>query len=190
MTASYYTVNVFSLDEKFRTERFFASLPVRRKDIVLARYAGVMAIAGAYFVVAYLVNAVSILLVPLYGGAQIYLKVFGKTEVQTIPLGYCATVLVLVAIIPALTFPLYFKLGLAKAKTITTLLLAIFMALITLIILLPSGGSHRVMKVIPAVMTAPFPRDLLFILLLIAAAILLWGVSIPVAVALYSRKDL
>jgi len=176
LIASSYTLNVFSLEEKFRTERFFASLPVRRRDIVLARYGEIWAIAGAYFVVAYLANAVSILV--------------GKTEVRPIPLGYCATVLVILAFTTSFTFPFYFKLGPAKAKAVTTPLLASVMAMaVAIMAMRPSGGSHQVMKAVSAVRNSPFPRDLPHTLLLMGAAILLWGVSIPVAVALYSRRD-
>lgn len=185
-TASSYILNVFSLEEKFRTERFFASLPVRRRDIVLARYGGILAIAGAYFVVAYLANAVSI-----FVGSEWEHKLLGKTVVRPIPLGYCTSVLVILALISSFTFPLYFKLGLAKAKTILSLFLMVFMALSgVLLISRPSGGSNRVMKAIAAVLNSPFPHDLPHALLVMGVAILLWGVSIPLAVALYSRKDL
>lgn len=176
LTASTYILNVFNLEEKFRTERFFASLPVRRREIVLARYGGVLAIAGAYFALAYLANAVAILA--------------GKTGARPISLGYCASVLVILAVITSFTFPLYFRFGVAKAKTITTLALSVVMGLSTLILFVPNGGSNRVMKAISAVLSSPFPRDLPYALLMIGVAILLWGVSIPLAVTLYSRKDL
>ncbi len=183
ITASSYILNMFSLEEKFRTERFFASLPVRRSDIVLARYGGVLAIAGAYFVMAYLANAVYI-----FAGKNEFAD---KTDVRPIPLGYCATVLVILAIITSFTFPFYFKFGLAKAKTITTLLFSVFMGLTGVLMFMPpSGGPNRVMKAISAVLTSPFPHDLMHALLLICVAILLLGVSISAAVALYSRKDL
>jgi len=176
LVASTHTLNVFNLDEKFRTERFFASLPVRRRDIVLARYGELLAIAGAYFVMAYLANTASILA--------------GKTEAQ-IPLGYCASVLVVLAFMSSFTYPFFFKRGLSKAKSVTTILLAIFMApASTMIFMRPGDGSNQTAKAFLAAMNSPFPRDLLHTLLLIGIAILLWGVSIPVAVALYSRRDL
>lgn len=176
-TTSVYILNVFALEEKFRTERFFASLPVRRGDIVLARYGGVMAIAGAYFAVAYFANAVSILA--------------GKPEARPIPLGYCATVLAILAFFTSFTLPFYFRLGLARARTITTLLVVVPMTWGGLLIGLGSRrGSLSVMNTVSAVMNSPFPRDLPHSLLMMGAAIILWGVSIPVAVALYSRRDL
>jgi ABC-2 type transport system permease protein len=176
-TAFLYTHNAFSLDEKFRTEKLFASLPVRRRDIVLARYGGMLVIAGAYFVVAYLANVVSILI--------------RKGEVRTIPMGYCATVLVIMAFMTSFSFPFYFRLGLARAKPVTMLLFGIIMVSTT-VMMIPrqSGGSHEAMKVISAILNSPFPRDLLHTLLLTGVAILLWAVSIPVAVALYSKRDL
>jgi ABC-2 type transport system permease protein len=176
LTVSSYILNVFTLEEKFRTEKFFASLPVRRRDIVIARYGGILAIAGVYFVVAYITNAFAIL--------------SGRTEVRPIPLGYCATVLVIMAFLASFTFPFYFKLGIAKSKTITSLLLAGFMGLGgTLMALNPARGSQRLMKGISAVLSSPFPHDLPHTLLLMGVAIMLFAVSIPVAVTLYSRRD-
>jgi ABC-2 type transport system permease protein len=177
VTASTYILNVFALEEKFRTERFFASLPVRRRDIVLARYGGVMAIAAAYFAMAYLVNVAFILA--------------GKPGARPIPLGYFATVFAILAFFTSFSLPFYFKLGVAKAKTVTTVLVIVPMTVgVLLIVLRPSGGSLPMMKAISAVMSAPFPPDLSRALLTIGAAILLLGVSIPVAAVLYSRRDL
>ncbi len=177
LTASSYILNVFSLEEKFRTERFFASLPVRRRDIVFARYGEIFIIFGAYVIIAYPANAVSIAI--------------GKIETRIIPLGYCAAVLLILAFMTSFTFPIYFKLGLAKAKTVTNLILGLFMAVAFAMITMRWGeGSYRAPKSISAFMNSPFPHDLPFTLLLITIAILLWGISIPTAVALYSRKEL
>ncbi len=177
MTVSVYIMNVFSLEEKFRTERFMASLPVRRRDIVLARYGGILAIAAVYFVVAYLANVISILI--------------GRPGVRLIPLGYCSTVILILGFTASFTFPFYFKFGMTKAKTVTNLLVTVLMALgVVVMTLRQGGGSNQARRTISAFLNSPFPRDLPHTLLLMCVAILLLGVSIPVAVALYSRKDL
>ena len=176
-TASSYIMNIFGLEEKYRTETFFASLPVRRKDIVFARYGEVLAIAAAYFALAYLSNTIS-----FYAG---------KTAVRLIPIGYCASVLLVLSFISSFTFPFYFKLGLAKAKIVTTLLFSGFMALFTAIMFAhPRESAARSAKIFSQLFNAPFPRDPLNVLLLLGCAILLWGASIPVAAAVYSRKNL
>ena len=169
-------LNFASLEEKSRTERFFASLPVLRRDIVLARYGGVFIIAAIYFLMACLAGAVS--------------NFAGKTDMQPITPGYCATVLVVLAFVTSLTFPFYFKYGLARAKAITTLLLGVFMALTIPIIANLGGGSSKVLNSFLTILHSPFPRDLFNTLLLIGIAIILWSVSIPVTVAVYSKKDL
>lgn len=175
MTAYTYIQNVFSLDEKYRTELFFASLPVRRVEIVIARYCGVLAIAVVYFALAYFVNACSIL--------------GGKAE-RVIPLGYCATVLMILSVITSLTFPFYFKFGFARAKNVISFILGGTVMAGTMITMHMSEGSNGMLNVFSKALTFPFPQDFLHALFLIGVAIFLLGVSIIVTVALYSRRDL
>jgi ABC-2 type transport system permease protein len=172
---SVYVLNVFTLEEKFHTERFFASLPLRRRDIVLARYGGVMAIMVAFFVLAFLWNAVFILT--------------GKSEARPIPLGYCATVILAEAGFTSLSLPLYFKFGMAaKARTVTMLLVVLPMTLVGALYGIGNAGAS--LPVMKDFIANPYPQGLPLALLLIGAAILLWGASIKLAVLFYSKRDL
>lgn len=175
MTVYYYIQNVFSLDEKYRTELFFASLPVRRGEIVIARYGGVMVIAVVYFTLVYFVNACSML--------------GGKAE-KIIPLGYCATALMILSVITSLTFPIYFKFGLARAKNVISFILGGTVMAGTMITMHMSEGPNGMLNVFSKALIFPSPQDFLHALFLIGIAILLLGVSILVSVALYSRRDL
>jgi hypothetical protein len=177
-TTSFYIMSVFSLEESFRTERFFASLPVRRRDMVLARYGGIIAITAAYFALAYAINAVFILA--------------GMPKARPIPIGYCATVLALVAFFSSFALPFYFKFGMAAKARIVTMFLIILPMTVggALIGQGNAGASLPVMKAFTELMANPFPRDPLVVLITFGAAFLLWGTSIPVAVLLYSKRDL
>ena len=170
-------VNVFSIEEKYHTERFFASLAVRRREIVLARYAGTLVVEAMYFTLAFFYNGLEIVL--------------GNHLVHPISLGYCALLFAAVALVTAISFPLYFMLGIMKARFVTIVLYIVPVMFVGAVGGLGIGrGSWAFLSVFGASPGASFPVDALTSGLIAGAALLLWLISIPIAVRLYEKRDL
>lgn len=176
ITVNSYIPNIFGLEEKYRTEKFFISLPVRRSEIVLARYGEVIVIAGAYIVLAYLANSV--------------LKMFSETDVRSIPAGYWATAIMIVSFVASLIVPFYFKFGRSRAKTLTVLLMVLTGFALSFFVSLGARSGAAGRRTTLALLKSPFPNDAHSSLFLMGIAILFLVISIPISVGVYSKKDL
>lgn len=176
VTVTSYIQNVSNLEEKYQTEKAFASLPVRRSEIVFARYSGVMVITCIYIVMAYLTNGVLIFLTK------------GKTP--PIPIGYFASVILIVSLTTSITIPFNFKYGFSKAKTIIIIIYLVLISPLLIESLEIYGGSHSYIETVLAAFKSPFPNSMVTILLFTCISIMLLGVSICLSVATYSKKDL
>ncbi len=180
---AFYAVSIFilftfSLEEKFRTARFFASLPVRRRDVVAARYGSVIAMTLVFIALALIMDVILI--------------AAGNPNARPIPLGYCAMALALVSFFTSFSLPFYFKFGMAeKARIVTILIIVIPVTLGGAAMGVGNAGvSAPFVKTVQEFTANPYPRDIPASLILIGAAILLWVVSFPVSVRLYAGRDL
>lgn len=119
------------LDARNNTEIIMNSLPVRRRDIVLAKYLSVFpyaAIAILSFVFAH--GVVSFLGIPVWGGTPAN-KITSET--------FAAALVAMVAFI-SFYFPIYFKLGYARTKWAGMTLFFIVMIFIPVVISIIAGG--------------------------------------------------
>jgi hypothetical protein len=171
MAISGFIQNLFMLDEKYRVDKFFASLPIRRRDIVLARYGAIIPPALLYFAIAYLANALIIL--------------FGKPGGRMIPLSYCALGFAVLATYTSLTMPFYFRSGISRAKAATMFLMFAPLMGAWVIFRLFRRGSILLIKSVSL-----FPLDIVYVLLAIGMAILICGASLFASMAWYSKRDL
>lgn len=162
-----FSTESFVIEEKYRAEKYIASLPVRRRDIVLARHLELIVSVVLYLVLAYSCNLV--------------LQLMGRTEFQILP-GYYAVVLIFVSLL-SFIFPLYFKFGAINTRAVTTIMFlgGVFGFMIA------AGKNPALIKKIT---NAMFPEDFLTALFLIGIAILLFVISIKISTAIYSKKDL
>jgi hypothetical protein len=174
---SLYGINVFSIEEKYHTERFIASLAVQRREIVLARYAGTLVVGAVYFTLAFFYNALNMVL--------------GNHLVHPITLGYCAMLMASFAAVTAISFPFYFGLGIMKARLVTIVLYFLPLTVGSLMVTLDKGtGSRPPLYVLTGPSPALFSIDPLTSVVVAGAALLLCLASIPVAVRLYETRDL
>jgi ABC-2 type transport system permease protein len=174
-----YGINLFSIDEKYRTERFFAALPVRRRDIVLARYAGILVLMAAWLVLALFINGLLTFLAPLVGRTS-----------RPLSWGYCALALGAALLYPSLAYPFTFRLGVLRARMLSLLFLLVPM--IPGLVL----GMSQVVSLPGTLVTASarwtwlvtvggLPAALVF-----ACSLVLFGISALVSVRLYEARDL
>lgn len=163
-----YSNNTFMLEEKYRAVRFFASLPVRRRDIVLSRYLGVIVLVAFHLVLAYSCN--------------LAFKLSGMLKFQ-LPPGYFALIFIIVSLLTSLSFPFYFKFGAAKAMTGLSIgLMGAFYAVMFAV------GKNPELAV--KIRNISFADSFITSLLLTGIAILLFVVSIKISTSIYTKRDL
>lgn len=171
-----YIKSIFSLDEKYRIEKYYASLPVRRSEIVLSRYGGVVVISAIYLLIANLVNRVFIF----------FNFSLGVEKTQPLPADYIILVFLILSFFTSLTFPFYFRFGIAKAKWISMILFIVYAGLTSIIISRPMIKGTDLAKHLDFL----FMQEIITSLILAVCAVVLLAVSIPVTLTLYSKKDL
>ena len=163
-----YSNNVFILEEKYRTGSYFASLPVRRRDIVLSRYFGVIVLVAFHLVLAY--------------SSNLALMLAGKPKFQLLP-GYFALALIFASLLTSFSFPFYFKYGATKVmNSLTIVVIGVFYGFIFAVAKTP-GLAEKVRNL-------SFMGPLSTSLLLTGIAILLFIVSIRISTAIYLKRDL
>lgn len=99
-----YIVYANALDDKYKSENIFISMPVKRSSIVGAKYLGMF----AYMIV--FLAAVSVL------SLLIRLFVPGFEAVTTISWSLIVQFIIIAAVYYGILFPLYFKLGYIKSR--------------------------------------------------------------------------
>ncbi len=163
-----YGLNTFMLEEKYRTDRFFASLAVRRREIVLSRYFEIAVIMAVHIILAYLAN---------FG---FYLA--GKLKFQ-LPPGYFSLVLMVVSLLISISFPVYFKYGVTKAMNVISFgIMAAFYALFFAVFKIP-GLFEKIKKF-------SLEETSIMAFILTGIAILLFVLSIRISSAIYLKRDL
>jgi ABC-type transport system involved in multi-copper enzyme maturation permease subunit len=174
-----YGINLFSLEEKYRTERFFAALPVRRRDIVLSRYAGMVLVMMAWLVLALVYNAALTLVAQLIGRPS-----------RPLSWGYCALAMAGVLLYPSIAFPFYFRMGALKARMLSILFLLVpmvpgFVLGLSQVVSLPGTLVTASAKWNWLVTVGGLPAALV-----LAATLALFGVSALVSARMYEARDL
>ena len=161
-------INVFIFEMKSGTEKFFASLPVRRMDLVLTRYFEVIVITVLILILGYFSNTIS--------------RVFGRPDLQ-LPVAYYATVSIIFSLVASFSLPFYFKYDAIKGSIIS-----LFFG----IIVLSQGVLYGLTKMPPRKIIESFllNEDLSTALAITGITILLFIVSIIISIVVYSKKDI
>lgn len=154
-------------------DRLFASLPVRRRDIVRARYLGAGVVVLSLVTASYLLNALLSLLAP--------------KAVLRIPGSFFAYFALLFALVAGIMLPVYFRVGVVKARA-ALMLVYVAPAVLAGIFLRLGGGVLG-----PAPSTAgnflpPLPPPLLVFLPLLA--LLLLALSLRLSRRYYQAREL
>jgi ABC-type transport system involved in multi-copper enzyme maturation permease subunit len=172
-----YTLNTFSLDEKYHTERFTASLPVRRRDIVLARYAAGLILTA--FVLA------------LASAANALLTILGHPASRPIPFGYMAVLVAIICGFCAVSLPFCFRLGYSKARAVMKVFyLGLFIATGILVGLNASTVTLTSLTAMLSFPAAHFLVPPVTCAILLAAAMGAWMLSFLTSARMYERRDL
>lgn len=143
---------------------------------MFARYCKVIIMVGVYIVSAYIANNL--------------LKMLGKTDVLSIPASYFATAIMIVSFATSFTIPLYFKFRHSRVTILAFLPILLICVALSFFDSLRRKGGAAEMKTISAILKPLFSEDIYNALILIGIAVLFLGISIPISVRLYSKKDL
>jgi hypothetical protein len=170
-----YCAYVFSFDHKYGAERFIVSLAVRRKDVVLARYANIALLTLAILLLMYLINAAAMLAVPALS--------------RPMPLGLGVFFLAFASVSVAVSLPLFFRLGYMKGRLFLTLLVmlpAVAGGVLTGI--QGFSGSRSLGSALSFMRGGSLsPAAAVF---LVAASLAALGLSVPLSVRFYRMKEL
>ncbi|NLA74358.1 MAG: ABC-2 transporter permease [Deltaproteobacteria bacterium] len=161
-------MNSFMLEEKYITSRFFASLAVQRREIVLSKYLGIAVIMAVHLVLAYSANFVFFFA--------------GKLKYQ-LPPGYFALILFVASLLISTSFPVYFRYGITKSMYIIA---ALFMGLFLGIMFVLLKKEALFKEIIDFSFTNVFTTSLL----LTGMAVLLFVISIRISSAIYLKRDI
>lgn len=163
-----YNNSTFIIEEKYQTDKFFASLPVKRKEIVLARYYGVVVLIAFHLILSYF--------------TMFAFKLIDMLKFQ-LPLGYFVLTLVAASSLTSLSLPVYFRFGATKAITGLTTGLVVIIFIILFSLSERSGLAEKIMNF-------SFEDFFGIYLLLTGAAVLLFVVSIKISIFIYTKRDI
>ncbi|MCG8643261.1 MAG: ABC-2 transporter permease, partial [Desulfobacterales bacterium] len=131
-------MNASFLDEKSRTEIVINSLPIDRKDVVLAKYLSVI-VFTIYAIVAYWIASFILKLLAL------------PITIQSVSLKGIITIIFLVGLMHSLYIPLNFRFGYSKLRIITTFLfMAMLFAPNFLIIYMQKNSNTEIVRLFKA----------------------------------------
>lgn len=170
-----YSTFSFSLDLKYEADRFFASLAVKRRDMVLARYGNIAFLTIFFLAFAYLLNAL--------------LTMLHLSTVQPLPVGFAAFYLVIVVAVFALYLPLYFKFGFLNSRYLV-FLIYLLPGVVVMVLIGLKGGLRPEYFAITDVWSLLVSLSTVASLFIIIAAVAVFGVSSLLAVRFFERKDL
>jgi len=164
----------FMLEEKAQGDILYATLSVRRRDVVVGRYLfGLLLLIPGFLLV--------------FSPLALSLLTGGPAEVAEVA-GMALAMVVVALLFNAIQFPAFFKMGYAKARYIVFVPMIFFAALFIVI-----------WKIVPNDMLAPFiawldalpTQSLLFLgAALVAVVFLLYVISGVIACRFYSARDL
>jgi len=93
-----------SMDDKYRTESAFLSMPLTRRDVVLAKYLSVGSYVAAYFLILLAFTPLIRFFIP------------GFSEMAVFSASHAVQFITMAALYYSIFFPLYFKLGYMKSR--------------------------------------------------------------------------
>jgi ABC-type transport system involved in multi-copper enzyme maturation permease subunit len=164
----------YTFSQDYRgAERLYASLPVRRSEIVVARYAGTFSIAVAILSVSYLLNLIGVRALP--------------NVVHPLPVEFAAYFVALYALVCAASLPVYFRVGVVKARAVMLLLYMLPGVVGGALIGLKSGDVPAALGGLTRFPPVVSPWIVFLIPLLALAAL---AGSAPLSVRFFRRRDI
>ena len=154
-------VYIMAIDEMYKWNKYEAFLPISKASAVLEKYV--------------------LLLISILPYMLIYtiLLIFFKQDIQTI-ISEFSILLFMGTVIPSILLPIVFKSGYVKAKTITLVFIALYMA-ITVVINAESAQLNELIIGIYA------PREKSYINAIIA--VVLFGISMLLSISFYKKRE-
>ena len=167
-----YVSYIFSSDQRYNVERFFASLPVRRRDIVFSRYAAIFLGQVGILTFIYLAGAI--------------LAALGVPRFKPLSLNLAAFSAAVFCVAFGIALVLYFALGDLKAR-ISMMILVMVPSLLGSWFLVPPG--------LPGIGNLNMPHvsiqlSAVACVVIILCALAFYAGTIPIAVGVYQKRDL
>lgn len=167
-------MNVSFLEEKNKTDIIINSLPIKRKDVVLAKYLAVI-VFTIYAIIAYWIDSFILKLFPL------------PLKIQSVSLTGIISIIFLVGLMTSLYIPLNYKFGYSKLKIIATFLfLAMFFVPNLLILYVQENPDTEIVKLFSNLLSS----DWIISIFLLSVTLVLSMISYFISLRIYRNKDL
>lgn len=99
-----YIVYANALDDKYNTEKSLLSMPIKRSQIVIAKYLGILFYLTAFYMVVLILSISFVLIIPSYSSTAL------------MGLGHLVQFITVGSLYYSVFFPIYFKLGYQKSR--------------------------------------------------------------------------
>lgn len=166
----------FSIGEKNGLDVFYATLPLRRRSVVIGRY--------AFALIMEIVGVISVFLI------SILMSIIFKdinTDIQEILFSLCVLFVIFAAVI-SLQYPLFFKLGYNRARIAAYIpLLAIFLLVMFVVNIQGKSASSSNPNTFGTALSA---KPYLIGALLVGTGVLLFALSCALACAWYEKREI
>ena len=163
LLSAMYPMTVMGLDERSKWEHYALTMPFRRRDLVLSKY------------------ALSLLSIAINAAIYLLLLLIFSHDSETLQLGLLLTAagISIACLYTALAYPFLFKLGMEKGRLWYLILIAVAGAWRRAHLVI--GGGSFLGRADPVTAQIPILRAL--------AALLLFGFSAFLSVLFYSRRE-
>lgn len=177
-------IQAITQDDKNQSEIMLNSLPLRRKDIVLAKYLSV-----------FLYAALVILFFLLTQGVVTVIRI--PIAISQISLGGISGALVAVVVFISIYFPIYFKFGYLRSRIVGTILFLVSLFFLPMAVSLMQriGGAHNttfqtfVASIQSVVGWLQTQADWQIASYLLVLALILTGASARLSLRFYTRRE-
>ena len=169
------SMNIFAIIEKHNSERYITSLPIKRGEIVVAKYINILLISFVYFILVYVIDILRVKL----------------TDKQSfIPSSFFVIFFFCILIYVAISFPFCLRFGFGKARFLMMIVLVAPLFLQGVIIGLSSNLDSSANSAMIGNLLNTGSISLLTVVILITSGMIIFITSIPLSIFFYKSRDL
>ncbi len=170
------SMNIFAIIEKHNSERYITSLPIKRGEIVVAKYINILLISFVYFILVYVIDILRVKL----------------TDKQSfIPSSFFVIFFFCILIYVAISFPFCFRYGFGRARFLMMIVLVAPLFLQGVIMGFSSSNlNSSADSVLIGSLSNMSSISLHVATAFISSSIIIFILSIPLSILFYKKRDL
>ena len=170
------SMNIFAIIEKYNSERYITSFPIKRGEIVIAKYINVLLFSLVYFILAYVIGILRSIII--------------DQQQDYIPSSFFVIFFFCILIYVAISFPFCLRFGFGKARFLMMIVLVAPLFLQGVIIGLSSNLDSSANSAMIGNLLNTGSISLLTVVILITSGMIIFITSIPLSIFFYKSRDL